>query len=127
VAINEDVDKTLKEVCEGIGGRHEIRFVEIGAEGDHAYFLVQSAPSYSPTKIVATIKSVIAKKIFERRPDVKKRLWAGEFWTGGHFASTASKHGNGYVITSRARSRGTEEHCKHPRKARNDDQPALFD
>jgi REP element-mobilizing transposase RayT len=127
VAINEDVDKTLKEVCEGISERYEIKFLEIGTEGDHVHFPVQSAPSYSPMKIVTTIKSIMAKKIFERHPEVKKQLWGGEFWTDGHFVSTASKHGNEYAITNYVRSQGTEEQCKRLQKIRNDDQPTLFD
>ena len=64
VVISEEVDRTLREVCEGISRRFEIRFLEIGTEGDHVHFLVQSVPMYSPTKIVTTIKSILAKKIF---------------------------------------------------------------
>jgi REP element-mobilizing transposase RayT len=127
VVIDGDVDKTLKEVCEGISKRYEIKFLEIGTEGDHVHFLVQSVPSYSPTKIVRTIKSIIAKKIYEKHPEVKKQLWGGEFWTDGHFVSTVSKHGNEYVITNYVKSQGTEEHYKRLQKIRNDDQPALFD
>jgi REP element-mobilizing transposase RayT len=106
VVIGEDIDKTIKEVCKGISERYEIKFLEIGTEGDHVHFLVQSVPSYSPTKIVTTIKGILAKKIFERHPEVKKQLWGGEFWTDGHFVSTVSKHGNEYVITNYVRSQG---------------------
>jgi REP element-mobilizing transposase RayT len=63
VVITEEVDKTLKEVCEEISKRYEIQFLEIQTEGDHVHFLVQSVPMYSPTKIV-TIKSIIARKVF---------------------------------------------------------------
>jgi REP element-mobilizing transposase RayT len=94
VVINEDVDKTLKGVCEGISKRYEIKFLEIGTEGYHVHFLVQSVPSYSPMKIVRTIKSIIAKKTFEKHPEVKKQLWGGEFWTDWHIVSRVSKHGN---------------------------------
>jgi REP element-mobilizing transposase RayT len=124
---NEDIDKTLKEVCEGISKRYEIKFLEIGMEGDHVHFLVQSVPSYSPAKIVTTIKTIIAKKIFEKYPEVKKQLWGGEFWTDGYFVSTVSKHDNEYVITNYVRSQGTEEHYKRLQEIRNDDQSALFD
>jgi REP element-mobilizing transposase RayT len=31
--------------------RYEIRFLEIGAEKDHVHFLVQSVPTYSPSKM----------------------------------------------------------------------------
>jgi REP element-mobilizing transposase RayT len=57
VVINKDVDKTLKEVCEGISERYGMKFLEIGTGGDHAHFLVQSVPSYSQMKIVTTIKA----------------------------------------------------------------------
>jgi len=56
VVISEEVDKTLKEVCAEISKRHEIEFLEIGTEGDHVHFLVQSVPTYSPTKIVSRIE-----------------------------------------------------------------------
>jgi REP element-mobilizing transposase RayT len=127
VVINEDIDKTIKEVCEGISVRYEIKFLEIGTEGDHVQFLVQSVPSNSPTKIITTIKSIIAKKVFEKHPGVKKQLWGGEFWSDGHFVSTVSKHGNEYVIANYVKAQGTEERYKRLQKIKNDDQPTLFD
>ncbi len=83
--INAEVDKKLREICEGIEARYEIKFLEIGAEKDHVHFLVQSVPTNSPAKIVQTIKSITAKKIFEACPEVKKALWGGEFWTRGYY------------------------------------------
>jgi REP element-mobilizing transposase RayT len=73
--ITEEVDKKLREVCLGIEARYEIKFLEIGSEKDHVHFLVQSVPTYSPTKIIRTIKSITARKIFEAIPEVKKALW----------------------------------------------------
>jgi hypothetical protein len=35
VVISEEIDQTLKEICEEISKRYEIRFLEIGREGDH--------------------------------------------------------------------------------------------
>jgi hypothetical protein len=67
----------------GIEARYEIKFLETGAEKDHAHFLVQSVPAYSPEKTVRTLKSLTARKIFEECPEVKKMLRGGEFWTGG--------------------------------------------
>jgi REP element-mobilizing transposase RayT len=62
VVISEEIDQTLKEICEEISKRYEIRFLEIGTEGDHVHFLVQSVPAYSPTKIVTTIKAYWQEK-----------------------------------------------------------------
>jgi REP element-mobilizing transposase RayT len=47
----------MREVCQGLEARYEIQFLEIGTEKDHVHFLVQSVPTYSPAKIVQTIKN----------------------------------------------------------------------
>ena len=49
---------------------------------------------YSVKKIVQMIKSITAREVFKRCPEVKKQLWGGEFWTDGYYASTVSKHGD---------------------------------
>jgi REP element-mobilizing transposase RayT len=110
--INEEVDKTIKETCEGISKRYEIKFLEIGTEGDHVHFLVQSVPTYSPTKIVTIRKSIIAREVFVKHPEIKKVLWGGEFWSDGNFISTVSKYGNEETITNYVKAQGTEKAYK---------------
>ena len=82
------VDKVLKDVCLEIEDRYQIQFLEIGTDQDHVHFLIQSVPMYSVKKIVQMIKSITAREVFKRSPEVKKQLWDGEFWTDGYFAST---------------------------------------
>ena len=36
------------------------------------HFLIQLVPKYSVTEIIRMIKSITAKKIFEKHPEVKK-------------------------------------------------------
>ncbi len=67
-----EVDAVLKEVCLEIGKRYEIVFLEIGTDHDHVHFLVQSVPTYSPTKIVQTVKSITAREIFAGVPAMKR-------------------------------------------------------
>ena len=112
VVIDENVDKTIKETCEEIGKRYEIKFLEIGTEGDHIHLLVQSVPSYSPTKIVATIKGIVSRHVFEAHPEIKKKLWGGEFWSDGYYISTVSKYGNEETITNYVKMQGTEREYK---------------
>lgn len=95
---DENVDSVLIEVCLEIAKRYEVRFLEIGTDKDHVHFLVQSIPSYSVTKIVKMVKSLTAREIFRRCPQVRKKLWGGEFWTDGFFASTVGKHGDEATI-----------------------------
>ena len=80
--------------------RYQMKFLEIGTDQDHVHFLVQSVPTYSVTRTVSIIKSITAREIFKRCPQVKKQLWGGEFWTDGYFASSVGKHGNEKTISN---------------------------
>ena len=106
VVFKNGIDEELKKICMEIELRYEIEFLEIGADKNHVHFLVQSVPTYSPTKIVRMIKSITAREIFKRRPDVKKILWGGEFWTKGYFVSTVGKHADEKMISRYVRKQG---------------------
>ena len=101
-----EVDQELRDICLGIAQRYEIIFLEIGVDRDHAHFLVQSVPTYSPKKIVQIINSLTARYIFKRIPAVKSQLWGGEFWSDGYFVSTVGKHGDDDVISNYVKRQG---------------------
>ena len=123
---SEAVSKTLIETCKEISERFEIYFLEIGIDKDHVHFLIQSVPKYSPTKIITTIKSITAKRIFSENPEVKKDLWGGEIWTDGYFVSTVSKHGNEETITGYVKNQGKEQDYKQLYKTKDYEQVSLF-
>ena len=111
--IDEHVDVELKGVCLEIEARYQIKFLEIGTDNDHVHFLVQSVPTYSVTKLVTMIKSLTAREIFRRCPQVKKQLWGGEFWTDGYFGSTVGKHGDESMIGDYVKNQGKEYQSLH--------------
>jgi REP element-mobilizing transposase RayT len=92
------VDRVLKDVCLEIEQRYQLKFLEIVTDKNHVHFLIQAVSRYRVTKVVVIIKSLTAKEIFRRAPQVKKKLWGGELWTGGYYASTIGKHGNENMI-----------------------------
>ena len=104
--VTADVDEKLKEICAAISLRYEIEFLEIGADSDHVHFFVQSVPTYSPTKIVRTIKSITAKEIFRQMPEVKKQLWGGEFWSDGYYISTVGAHSSEEAMKAYVKNQG---------------------
>lgn len=110
VVLDAQVDSVVRDVCLEIAQRYEIVFLEIGMDGDHVHFLLQSVPTYSPTKIVRTIKSITAREVLARCPQVKKKLWGGEFWSDGYFVASVGQHGNGDSIAQYVREQGTHAH-----------------
>ena len=109
MAINEEVDRTLKEICLELEIRYEIYFKEIGTDKDHVHFLVQTVPSYSPSEVVKIIKGITGREIFKRCPEVKEYLWKGQFWTDGYFLSTVGKHTNEEAITEYVKNQGEKD------------------
>ena len=122
VVFDESVDAVLKEVCLALSLRYEITFLEIGTDRDHVHFLLQSVPTYSPTKIVRTIKSITAREVFTRCPHVKEKLWGGQFWSDGYFISSVGQHGNENTIGAYVKGQGTQEQYQKLHT-----QPGLFD
>ena len=116
IVLSEDVDKTLRDVCLEISNRFDIIFLEIGTDKDHVHFLVQSVPKLSPTQIIRTIKSITGKEVFARNPEVKKKLWGGQFWSDGYFVSTVGKSGNEEFIASYVKNQGQEKEYKRLHK-----------
>ena len=116
LVITEQVDAVLRKICMEISKRYEIRFLEIGAEGDHVHFLIQSVPLYSPTKIVTKVKSITAREIFSIVPSVREQLWGGEFWTDGYFVSTVGEHANEDVIRQYIKKQGKDGEYKQLHK-----------
>ena len=107
-ALTPRVSESLKEICIGISERYEIHFVEIGTDVDHVHFLVQSVPVRSVSEIVRTIKSITARRLFERHPEVKELLWGGNFWTSGYYVNTVGQYGNEDVIKKYVEGQGKE-------------------
>ena len=98
----------MKNVCEKVSKRYEIIFLEIGSERNHIYFIIKSVSTYSLTKIVTKIKSILAREIFSRCLDVKKQLWDGEIWSDGYFVSTFSEHVTETVIREYIKNQGNK-------------------
>ncbi len=108
VVISEEVDEVIKETCQEISDRYEIYFLEIGTDNDHVHFLIQSVPTYSPSGIVKIVKSIVGREVFARCPEVKKKLWGGNFWSSGYYVATVSEHGNKEIIANYVKNQGNE-------------------
>ncbi len=105
-----EVEQQLKAACEFIEETYEIVFLEIGADRDHVHFLVQGAPTYSPSELVTRIKSITTRWIFEQVKGLRKQLWGGKLWSSGYYVASVGKHGSEQVIAKYVRNQGLTEY-----------------
>ena len=114
----EEVSQSLKAICLELGIRYEYKFLEIGIDEDHVHFLVQTVPNVLISGMVNTIKSITARMIFEKHPEVKTFLWKQKFWTDGYYINTVGRYGNLDMISNYVKNQGiksyTQIHYEHP-------------
>ena len=63
---------------------------------------------YSAKRIVQVVKSITVREILKSCPEVKEKLWGGEFWTDGYFVNTVGQHGNEDTIQKYIQEQGKE-------------------
>ena len=85
----------------------EDKYVEtMGFDEDHVHFMLESIPSYSPSKIFQVVKSITAIELFKRHPDLKEELWGGEFWSDGGYVGSVGEGVNADVIRNYIKKQG---------------------
>jgi putative transposase len=63
-------------------------------------------PKYGGSDVVRIFKSITAKQLFLKFPQLKKDLWGGEFWSDGFYIATVGKRGNWHVVQSYVSNQG---------------------
>ena len=106
VIVDDRVDRAVKEVCLDIQKRYEVHFMEIGTDGDHIHFLIQSVPRYAPTKIARMVKSLTAREVLKQLPWVRDELWGAELWSDGYFINTVGRNGSETTIKRYIKQQG---------------------
>ena len=99
----------LKYICSEIEERYSFVFDAIGTDGDHVHIFVGAPPRYAPSKIMQIIKSIVARELFKRYPDIKKLLWGGHIWSEGGYIGTVGDGVTSEIIKEYINSQGAKE------------------
>ena len=101
-AVVEIIMMTAKEIED----RYDIEFEQIGCDKDHVHILCTAHPKIAPGQIVRVFKSITARELFKRKPDLKRDLWGGEFWTDGYYVATVGERADWGVVERYVKNQG---------------------
>lgn len=107
--LSPDIAKAIREIAEGIETRYDIAFEQIGTDGDHIHILCSFPPTMSGGEVVGIFKSITAKQLFKRFPDLRKELWGGNLWTNAYYLATVSDRGNWKAVEQYVRKQGNTD------------------
>jgi putative transposase len=85
----------------------------MGTDGDHVHLFVGAAPKYAPSKVMQIVKSISAREMFKRFPELRKQLWGGEFWSDGGYIGTVGDGISTEIVKRYIREQGTEQEKVH--------------
>ena len=114
--LNPEVEECIKETMQGISERYEIIIDEIGFDKNHIHIFCGASPNLSPLKIIGIIKSITARKVFEKFPKIKKKeLWGGEFWSDGKYIGTVGEASSEQTVRNYIRNQSIDKTEKSDR------------
>lgn len=104
--LSDDISACIKEISKELELRYDLEIESIGTDGDHIHLLTSFHPKYAIGDFVRLYKSITAKQVFLKFPEVKKDLWGGEFWTDGYYVSTVGEKGNWSIVERYVKNQG---------------------
>ena len=90
----------------------------IEVDTDHVHMYIEVPPQKSVGEAVRILKSISARIMFERFPNLKRYLWGGHLWEASYFVRSV---GDG--VTAEMVKRYIEQHSE---KAQSSAQLELF-
>ena len=88
----------VAEMFTEIGEQYDITIDEMEVSDDHVHVFCSFPPRYSIAQVITRFKSLSGRGMFREFPQVKRRLWGGEFWEDGYFARTVGDKVTAEVI-----------------------------
>ena len=82
---DKEVSDYTKAVFNKIAEEHEFRIDTMEVMEDHVHVFLEVPPRYSPARVVQVMKSISAREVFRKFPNLREQLWAGELWNDGYF------------------------------------------
>ena len=93
-----DIQQRVRELFEEIAVNYDIVIDTMEVAADHVHLFVSVTPRYSIARVVGLFKSISASVLFKEFPELKSRLWGGEFWEDGYFVRTVGDEVTAEVI-----------------------------
>ena len=107
--LNSEIEACIKETLKEISERYEIMIDEVGFDQNHIHIFCGAAPRIAPLQLVSIIKSITARKVFEKFPKLKKEeLWGGQFWSHGKYIGTVGEAASEKVIRKYIRNQSLD-------------------
>jgi len=85
IFLDYSLQKRCEELLREVSERNGFRVHELQVAPDHVHLFLGIGPSCSVSDAITILKCNSARALFREYPDLKKKFWAGHFWSSGKF------------------------------------------
>lgn len=87
--LTPEVEAFLKETVQSIAEDKgfAVQLFEC-SECDYIHCFITAPPKLSVTTIMKYLKGITGRKLFEKFPEIKDKLWRGELWNHSYYCET---------------------------------------
>ncbi len=107
-----EIGKEIKKIFHRIGEEYGWEIEEMAVQEEHVHIFIEVPPKYAPARVVQIMKSIAAREVFKKYPEVRKELWAGEFWSDGYFVRSVGDKVTAEIIKKYIRYQEEEKGAK---------------
>lgn len=73
-------------------------------------------PAVAPAKLIQVIKSITARELYKKYPEIKRFLWGGAVWAIGYYVRTVSDGPLDHVIKKYVNKQGQMDKTNKKRR-----------
>lgn len=84
-----EMGRELKEILNQTAKEHQLEIIAVEVEPEHVHCFVNAPPTMSPSNIVKILKGASARRMFQKFPSLKVRLYKGHLWHASSYVGTA--------------------------------------
>lgn len=87
--ITPEVESYMREVVHWIADTKGFKIDEFeSGHMDHVHLFVTAPPKLSPSLIIQYLKGISGRKLLEKFPELRQKLWNGELWNHSTYIET---------------------------------------
>lgn len=95
--LSGQVAETLRELLNGVADEYGFGIESLEVVPDHVHVLVSATPQQTIPTIVKMLKGISARRMFQRHPELKERLWGGHLWNPSYYVGTIGESNESQV------------------------------
>ena len=104
-----EVSRYLKEVFSRIAEEYGFNIDTMEVMEDHVHIFIEAPPACSPAQVVQIMKSISARELYKKFPEMRKAMWSGKIWNEGYFVRSVGDKVTSEIIRKYIKYQRQEE------------------